>query len=238
MKTALKAAVVIGALVGALGTPPTPADMEDDPLLAKLEINQLEMREADHSDPLRWDIDAWLGKDLHKLWIKSEGERAGGKTESAELQILYSRAVAPYWDFQVGWRRDRLPEPERNWLAFGFEGLAPYFLEVDAAMFIGESGHTAFRIDVERELLFTQKLILEPEIKLNFHSRNDQNTGTGAGLSDVEISLRLHYAINRQFAPYIGASWERKVGNTANYARDRGRDTDDLQWVAGVSAWF
>ena len=236
MKQSIRLAVIVSVLALVPGI--AAAHMEDDPLLAKFQINELEIREAAGDNPFAWDIDAWFGKDLHKLWIKSEGERAVGITENFELQMLYSRAVAAYWDFQIGWRKDWLPKPERNWLVLGFEGVAPYFIETDVALFIGESNRAGLRVDIERELLFTQKWILKPEIELNFHSRNDESTGTGSGLSDIEVGLRLHYAINRQFAPYVGVNWEKKTGNTADYARDEGEDTDDVQWLVGVSAWF
>ena len=236
MQQSTRQAIVAGAFVVISAT--SPAHMEDDPLLVKLQINELEAGGGDGGDFLAWNIDAWLGKDLHKLWVKSEGKRASGETENSELQLLYSRAVAPFWDLQIGWRKDWLPKPERNWLVLGFEGLAPYFIEVDSALFVGESNRAGLRIDAERELLLSRRVILKPEVELNFHSRNDPNTGTGSGLSEVEISLRLHYAVNRQFLPYVGVNWEKKIGNTADYARDEGEGSDDLQWFIGVSTWF
>ena len=238
-KALLFATWLFYCLISALTIPSAlVADMNDDPLLTKLQINQLEARNTEAHDSLTWDIDLWVGKDLHKFWIKSEGERAGGETKNAELQMLYSRAVTPFWDFQIGWRKDWRPKPQRNHLVLGFEGLAPYFLEVDTALFIGEGNQLSFRIDIDRELLLTQKIILEPEIELNFHSRNDPSIGIGSGLSDIEIGLRLHYGINRQFSPYVGVSWEKKLDNTAKYARAEGENTDNTQWLIGVSAWL
>ncbi len=238
MNKALQAAAAVVVLSGLPNLAPTAARMEDDPVLMKLQFNELEARNGDGDNPVTWDLDVWSGRDLHKLWIKSEGARAGGNTERAELQILYSRGTAPYWDFQIGWRRDWLPKPERNWLALGFAGLAPYFIETDAALFVGGSGRAAFRVNAGHELPLTQRLSLEPEIELNFHSRNDRRTGTGAGLSNIEIGLRLHYAVNRQLRPYIGVNWEQKVGNTADYARGESAGTGNVQWLIGMSGWL
>ncbi|MCB1727488.1 MAG: copper resistance protein B, partial [Gammaproteobacteria bacterium] len=153
-------------------------------------------------------------------------------------QALYSRAIAPYWDLQVGWRHDIRPKPDRDWLAIGFEGLAPYWFEVDAAAFIGEGGQVGARLEAEYEWMFTQRWVLSPELKVNLHTKNDEATGTGSGLSDTELGLRLRYEIRREFAPYIGVNWVKKYGNTADFARDEGEDTDDVQFVAGVRAWF
>ena len=216
----------------------TQAASKDDPILTKVMINQLEVRSTDGPDPRVLEVQAWIGQDLNKLWLKADVEYVDGSTEEAEIQALYSRAIAPYWDFQVGWRHDSRPKPNRDWLAIGFEGLAPYWFEIDAAAFIGESGQVGARLEAEYEVLFTQRWVLLPELKVNLHTKNDEVTGTGSGLSDTEVGLRLRYEIRREFAPYIGVNWVKKYGNTADFARDEGEDTDDVQFVAGVRAWF
>jgi copper resistance protein B len=210
----------------------------DDPLLTKVLIDQFEIRDADGSDPLVLDGQGWIGKDLNKLWIKTEIERVDGDTEEAELQALYSRAIAPYWDLQLGLRHDFQPSPSRSWGVIGIQGIAPYFFEVDTALFIGESGQTALRVEAEYELLFTQKLILTPEVELNFYGQDDKDLNIGSGLSDLEAGLRLRYEIRREFAPYIGVNWNKSFGNTADFASAEGEDTDDVQWVVGLRAWF
>lgn len=214
------------------------AAAEDDPLLYKVMINQFEVRESSEDTALGWKAQAWAGQDLNKLWFKTEGEATSDVTEEAEIQLLYSRAVAPFWDFQMGWRRDIRPEPARDWFAIGFEGLAPYFFELDATVFIGDAGRTAARLDGEYEVLLTQRLVLTPEVEVNFHGKNDADVGTGSGLSDIEAGLRLRYEIRRELAPYLGINWWKKFGNTADFARDEGEETDDLQFVVGVRVWF
>ncbi|MFP7753595.1 copper resistance protein B [Thermodesulfobacteriota bacterium B35] len=212
--------------------------MIDDPLLGRLLVDQMEVRAGDGSDPLAWDAEGWLGYDLNKLWIKTDGDYLVGEVEEAELQVLYSRAVAPYWDLQVGWRGDLRPEPGRNWLAMGVKGLAPYFFDIDAALFLGDRGRTAARLTAEYEILFTQRLILVPDLEVNLYGRDDPDTGTGSGLSDLELGLRLRYEIRREFAPYIGINWVHLYGDTADMARAGNRDVDDFRFVAGIRAWF
>lgn len=217
---------------------PVLADGKDDPVLGMLMIDQFEVRDVDGSNPLVLEGQAWIGVDRHKLWLKTKVERVDSETEEAELQALYSHAIAPFWDVQFGLRRDFQPTPSRNWAVFGFQGLAPYFFEVDTALFIGESGRTALRLEAEYELLFTQRLILTPEIEANFYGQDDADIGIGSGLSDVQAGLRLRYEIRREFAPYIGVNWNKSFGSTADFARDEGQDTHDLQWVIGLRAWF
>jgi copper resistance protein B len=210
----------------------------DDPLLGKVMIGQFEVRDADGSDPIVLEAQGWLGKDLHKFWAKADVERVGSETEEAELQFLYSRAVAPYWDLQVGLRHDSRPKPNRDWLAVGVQGLSPYFFEIDTAAFIGEDSRTALRLEAEYEMLFTQKLILTPEVEFNFYGKDDPELGIGSGLSNAEVGLRLRYEIRREFAPYIGINWTKLFSGTADFARDEGEKTSDTQIVAGIRAWF
>lgn len=211
---------------------------KDDPVLTMAKLDQFEVRDADESDPLVIEGQAWIGQDLKKLWLKAEFEYADSGTEEVELQALYSRAIAPFWDVQVGLREDFQPNPSRSWAVLGIQGLAPYFFEVDAAVFLGESGRTALRLEAEYELLFTQRLILTPEMEINFFGQNDRATSTGSGLSEIELGLRLRYEIRREFAPYIGINWSRKYGNTADFSRLEGVNVSDTQFVAGVRAWF
>ncbi|WP_223253173.1 copper resistance protein B [Cycloclasticus zancles] len=210
----------------------------DDPLLTKVMVGQFELRNTEGSDPIVLEAQGWVGKDLNKLWVKVDVENVSGKTDEAELQFLYSKAIAPYWDVQVGWRHDKMPTPNRDWFAVGFQGLAPYFFEIDAAAFIGNNGQTALRLEAEYEIMLTQKLILTPEVEINAYSKDDEATGVGSGLSDIELGLRLRYEIRREFAPYIGVNWNKTYGDTANFSRDEGEDVSDTQFVVGIRAWF
>ncbi len=226
------------ALGGLLACSGALAAADDDPLLLKLMIDKLEWRAADGPNPWVWDADAWVGKDLNKLWFKTEGEYADGTTEAAFGEALYSRAISPYWDLQAGWRHDFRPQPSRDWFAIGFQGLAPYWFEVDATLYAGGNGTVFGRLDAEYELMITQRLVLSPELETNFYGNDDPARGIGSGFSDLELGLRLRYEIRREFAPYIGVNWEKKFGGTADYAREEGESTSDLQVVVGLRAWF
>lgn len=212
--------------------------MEDDPVLLKVMIDQLEVRDSDGTNPIVLEADAWVGKDLDKLWFKIDNEQVGGTTEEQELQALYSHAIDPYWDLQVGWRGDIRPAKQRNWLAFGVRGLAPYWFDIDAQFFIGENGRTAARINAEYELMFSQKLVLIPEVEANLYGKSDDTRELGSGLSNVNLGLRLAYHLRPEFAPYVGWTWNRKFGGTADHARAGGKKVSDGQFLVGISAWF
>lgn len=236
--TRMKKSVALLLLPSAILSVNARSHEDDDPLLSRVMFDQLEIRDTEGPNTDRLEGQAWVGYDKHKLWLKSDIERRDGITESAELQVLASMAVAPFWDLQSGVRHDTKPGSTRSWGVIGAQGLAPYFFDIDAAVFVGESGRTAARFKAEYDLLFTQKLILAPTIEVNLYGQNDLETGAGAGLSNVEAGLRLRYEIRREFAPYIGVNWNKKFGNTADFARAKGKTVQDAQWVVGLRAWF
>lgn len=210
---------------------------DDDPLLTKIMLDQFELRQ----DEVRvLESELWLGKDLQKFWFKADWEGEAGQSESAEVQALYDMAVTANWNLQLGLRHDFALELDRgkNWATVGIRGLAPYFIDVDAALFIGDGGDTALRLELEYELLLSQRWVLVPELELNFYGQNDRLRQTGSGLSDSEIGLRLAYHFSRELAPYLGYNWERLHGNSANFASDANQDVKQTSWVAGIRWWF
>jgi copper resistance protein B len=190
-------------------------------------------------DSYRWEGEARFGGDIHRLALKSEGEGVvGGSLDHVELQALYSRAVGPYFNLQAGVRHDFQPRPARTYATVGFEGLAPYWFEVSGAAFLSDKGDLSGRLEGSYDQRITQRLILQPRAEFNLAASNDASTGVGSGLSDVELGLRLRYEIRREFAPYIGVTYDRKFGKTADYARAVGEDVEDTRLVLGVRAWF
>jgi copper resistance protein B len=210
----------------------------DDPLLYLFRAEQLELRDAEEGNLAVFEGYLWVGKDLNKLWIKSEVEASKDETEGAEWQFLYSRAIDTYWDLQIGLRTDVKPEPKRNWLALGFYGLSPYWFEIDSAIFIGEDDQVNLRLEAEYEFMLTQKWVLYPEIEINWFSEDDEELGIGSGMAQLEAGLRLRYEITRQIKPYIGIHHEQLHGDTKDIANAGGEKTSDTQAVAGIRFWF
>lgn len=190
-------------------------------------------------DGYRWEGEAWFGGDINRLALKSEGEGVSGDgVDHAELQVLYSRAVGPYFDLQAGVRHDVEPRPGRTYATVGFEGLAPYWFEVSGAAFLSNKGDLSGRLEGSYDQRITQRLILQPRAEFSLSASDDAATGEGGGLSNAELGLRLRYEIRRAFAPYVGVTYERKFGKTADYARAAGEDVEDTRLVLGIRAWF
>ncbi|GAB3792158.1 copper resistance protein B [Dyella agri] len=213
-------------------------DMRDNAPLGMLLFDQLEAFHGKDSHGQAWTVQGWYGNDNDKLWLRSEGERSRGGIENGDVEALWSHAVATFWDVQLGVRQELGDGPSRHWAAFGIQGLAPYGFDLEATGYIGPSGRTAARLRAEYELLFTQRLILQPEFEVNAYGQSDPARRLGGGLSDARFGLRLRYEIRREFAPYVGVVWTRRFGGTADFARDDRQAIFDRQWVAGIRIWF
>ena len=206
----------------------------DDPLLASLDVDQLEWRE---DDDLVWDANAWIGKDRDKLWFKTQGERGDDGTEVFETQLLYHRAVLPFWNMRAGWRGDWQPESRRSWIALGMAGTAPGFIDTELTAFVAD-GRSAARLEGSYDIQLSQRFVLIPKLELNWHSDDDLANERGDGFTDLELGLRLHYQIRPELMPYVGFSYTALYGETGDIAEAGGDRDRDLQALAGLRFWF
>lgn len=207
-------------------------------VISKVMLSLGEFRVGDGGDGYRWEGEAWVGGDLNRLVIKSEGEGGEDGIDAAEVQALYSRAVSPYFDLQVGLRQDLHSGPKRTYATVGFEGLAPYWFETSGALFLSSKGELLGRLEGTYDLRLTQRWILQPRVEANVTGQDIPALELGSGVSNIELGLRLRYEIKREFAPYVGVSFDRKFGGTADYARTAGKDVKATSFVIGVRAWF
>ena len=201
-------------------------------------LNLAEVQVRKGRDGYRWDGEAWYGGDINRLTVKSEGEGTFGKDAGGEVQALYSRAVGPYFNLQAGVRQDFAPGPNRSYATIGFEGLAPYWFNVEGALFLSDKGDMLGRLEGYYDQRITQRLVLQPRTEINLSAQDVPGSRLGSGVTDAEVGLRLRYEIAREFAPYLGLSWERRFGDTARSARASGASAGGLGLAAGVRAWF
>lgn len=179
----------------------------------------------------KWEIQHWIGSDEHKLWLKTEGDYSADQDifGRADLQLLYSRNIAAFWDFQIGARRAF--EPERTFDAvIGFQGLAPYFIETEGAVFVTDNGNLLGRLTLGYDLLLTQHLILHPRVEVNVAAWDIENRGVKAGIAEFEAGLRLRYEIEREFAPYLGVDYVEEESLLEH--------RHSVRAVAGLRVWY
>lgn len=225
---------------GKYALPPSDAlIMSDMHNFGSVYFDRLEYVRARGEEWAAYEGEAWYGSTYNRAVIKAEGEIASGKLQESETQLLWRHAVSTFWNTELGVRFDHAQgAPNREWLAFGFKGLAPYWFEVDATAYVGPSGRTALGLKAEYDILLTQKLYLQPSVEVNFHGKDDERWGIGSGLTDGTAGLRLKYEVTRQFVPYVGVEWSSKFGKTADYARAAGDSKQETRFVAGLSFRF
>ena len=232
---------VVFALLTSLAWADEPP-VHDDPLRSFILIDQLEYSFNEKgANTLRFNALGWIGGDYNRLWINTEGTRADNSLpEDTDVQVLYGRLIAPFWDLQAGARyfHPKANAPSRGSAVFGVQGLAPYWFEVQAAGFVSHRGEVAGRLELEYELLLTQRLILQPRLETNIAIQEVKDLGIGHGANDLDLGLRLRYEIRREFAPYIGVVWDSKFGETAAFARRQGEVVRSLGFVVGIRFWF
>lgn len=202
-------------------------------------FNLAEIQAHQGHNGYRWDGEAFIGSDVNRLWIKSEGDGTFHEgVGSAEVQALFSHAISPYYNLQAGVRQDIRPTPSRTYATIGIEGLSPYEFETEAALFLSNKGDLLGRLEAWHDARLTQRLVLQPRAELNFSAQDVPEDRYGAGLVDAELGLRLRYEIRREFAPYVGVSWEQRTGKSADYARADRQRPGQTSFVMGVRTWF
>jgi len=216
-----------------------PEPVKDNRVLHYLNFNQLEGRTNGPNTSFRWDGEGWIGNDFNKFWCKSEGFVTNGVASDGDQEFLYDRPIPRlrYFDWQAGARVDLDSGPKRAWLALGIQGLAPYFFNFAPTFYVRDGGRVAGRIEGSYDLYLTQRLILQPQVELNFYSQADRRRGIGSGVSDLDGGVRLGYQFSRKFAPYIGYTYTGAFGQTATFSRQAGQPTSAPRFTFGVWVW-
>lgn len=212
--------------------------VHDDAINYFVLFDQLEWRQGDGGGDVSWDTKGWIGRDVTRLWFRTEGEASRDDVEHAEAHVLYGRAIARWWNLVAGIRQDFSPGPGRTYAAFGMQGLAPHWFDVEATGYVGEGGRTHARFEVEYELLLTNRFIAQPLFEAEVYGRPDAERNIGAGLSATELGARFRYEIRREVAPYVGVTWNRVYGGTRDLAAAAGRDASSARVTFGLRAWF
>jgi copper resistance protein B len=201
-------------------------------------FDQLEWQSGEGAQGMNLDTRGWIGRDRDRLWFRAEGDGEGGSVGEAQTHFLYGRRFSRWWDVVAGVRQDFRPGSPQTWAAFGVQGLAPYWFDIEATGYVGASGRTHARFEVEYELLFTNRLVLQPLFEAELFGKSDPERGVGAGLSTTDLGFRLRYEFRREFAPYVGVTWRNKWGKTADFAKAAGEDPGGPRFVTGLRLWF
>ena len=221
-----------------------PDPVADRAIFGFLLIDNSEFQRAGGPNALRWDLLGWRGGDVHRFWFKSEGRQATSSSRGSEFEVqaLYGRLIAPFFDLQAGVRFDQRLRPGSNpariYAAIGLQGLSPYRFEIEPALFLSQKGQISGRLTSTYDILLSQRLILQPRLETNFAVQKDEEIGIAAGWNDAEIGMRLRYEVRREFAPYVGVTWKESFGATHRLTTEEGGDPAHTVLVAGARVWF
>ncbi len=192
-----------------------------------------------------WDFVGWFGGDYNRLWVKTEGDLKlnRGNGVQGDLQLLYGRLIAPFWDFQAGVRFNGVMGPgrarnTRTYAVLGIQGLAPGNFDVEPSLYISDRGEVSAELTITADLYLTQRLVLQPRLRAEASAQGDKQFSTRKGMNQTDLGLRLRYDIRKDFSPYIGVSWQRKYGGTASLARAEGEPATAVAFVAGLRVSF
>jgi copper resistance protein B len=192
----------------------------------------------------RWDVEGWYGGDYNRIWFKSEGQRdtAFKADYDVDFQLLYGRFIRKYYDVQIGPRVEtqsfRGRNVTRGLASVGIEGRVPYSYDLEANLFIDQNGAVSTRLSLTKDLLLTQRLIVQARFETNAAVQRVEEFTTGSGLNNLEFGIRLRYEIRRGFAPYVGVSLDRSFGETATLVRQEGGSPSQVRLAMGLRMWF
>lgn len=192
---------------------------------------------------VRVDGLGWIGGDYNRLFLRLDGEQPfRGSDGQMALDVAYGRLISPFWTALLGGRLETRglggsSARSRGLLAVGLEGLAPYWFEMEPMLYVSDKGQVSGQFTTSLDLLFTQRLILQPRLETSFAVQAVRDLGIGSGINDVELGARMRYEFRRELAPYMGLSWTRKMGGTAALARNAGERVSEAGLVFGARVW-
>jgi copper resistance protein B len=185
-----------------------------------------------------WETDAWIGGDVDRLWIRTEGEGDGDGIAHASVELLVGHGVSAWWDVVYGVRHDFGDAPSQTFLAVGVQGLAPYRIALEATAYAGEDGQAGLHVEAGHETFLSHRWIVQWEANVEVWARDDARRDRGAGLSTATFGARLRYERSRRVQPYVGVEFAQAFGDTADAWRARGEEAHDARVVAGLRFWF
>ncbi|HIK68992.1 MAG TPA: copper resistance protein B [Pseudomonadales bacterium] len=186
---------------------------------------------------IEWDLDGWVGTDENKIRLKFKSEPNPSDKDEAEFVAMFSHNISTFWDAQVGLRLDTQPE-SLIYAVIGFEGLAPYFLETEAHLFISEQGDFNLTLRYEKDFPVTTKLIAKPYIEANGFAQDIVEQDIGSGLSNAEFGIQTRFEFSAAIALYADLKYDRKFGETKILAKNNGEEESTVTATLGFKFLF
>lgn len=184
---------------------PLAAHAHDDNMIFSTTRIEADAGQFDSQSSQTWRADGWIGRDYNRFAWRTQGARTGGKTDEADVQALYSRYLASFWDIQAGVRHQFKPDG-KDYGVIALRGLAPYAFDVDTAAFVRTDGKLFARTRFEYDLLMTNRFVVRPFVAADWAMQSIQDEDIRSGITSSEVGVNLRYEIKRSFAPYVEVS--------------------------------
>ncbi len=197
-------------VIAAAAALPVTSFAHDDNMLFSTTRIEVDAGRFDSSDSQTWRADGWVGHDYNRFAWRTQGARNGGQTTEADVQALYSRYLASFWDIQLGVRHEFKPDGH-NYGVLALRGLAPYAFDVDTAAFVRSDGKLFARTRFEYDLLMTNRFIVRPFVAADWSLQSLPAEGIRSGRTSSEIGVNFRYEIKRSFAPYVELSHQTHI---------------------------
>lgn len=203
--------------------------------------NKWVLDENGHGE-LKSKLDTWIGSDENKLFIKGHLSKFESISKNYDLAALYSRNIADFWDLQLGaqysYNQNRKMDQNTVKAMLGLHGMAPYFFETDAYVYIGKDQDVSLSLETERDLLLTQKLIAQPYLDIEIVLSDDSNYAQKKGLSNVQFGVRTRYEITKKLMPFIDVAYHYDRGNQQTVWQKRSTSESGGLYGAGILLKF
>ena len=191
---------------------------------------------------LETDWQTWWGSDEQKLFLKGQFEKTESAASQWSLSALYSRQLSEFWDLQAGLRYQSqahsLADQDRYQAVVGLYGMAPYFFETEAYLYLGEQQQWLLHLETERDFLLTQQLITQPYLNLDVQLHDGASTAQKSGLSQMTLGLETRYEINKSLMPFAQLGYQYRQALTETSWQSAMPAEWSWIYAVGIRLWF
>ena len=190
---------------------------------------------------LKSKLETRIGTDENKIFIKAHINKSESVDAEYDVKALYSRNISDFWDAQSGLRyryektaleQGHNDTEEQLDAVFGLHGMAQYFFETDAYLYLGQDDYVALSLETERDVLVTQKLILKPYLEMDVVVNDDSKYAQKAGLGHASFGLETRYEKNKKVMPYLDIAYEYSKGQDETTWQSA--SSSEQGWVYGA----
>lgn len=225
----------VSGLAAALALAFSPAEAQ----VVSGEVDLLEVHLGDGDDHLVLDSTFTLFEGRDRFVLKIEG---GSDTrpqfDELTVQALYARDLSDGLQLMAGVRHDARGLGDLTHGALAFEAELTPWLSADHSLFVSEHGDVTGGAQIVGSWSLLPRLSLEPRVAAGWSAQSVVAEDLGAGLTDLEVSVRLRRAIGENFDIYAGVVHERLLGETRKIAVASGNTPRVTRAIIGAGFSF